>query len=279
MKRKIWSIFFSAAVALLLAAAVPAQAAPIEEGDAGPFFQGGLFQETAGLGELGTISGSTVEPIPPGEPFLFRNLVDVYSIRITDPDNFYATTDPNIDPRASASGDSRLFLMNAATGDVLLMNDDTNDTNQASLVAEPATYTALTGNGVHSTAQAVDLVAGGTYLLAITQYAITAIDLTGPSNGFEEGFPLAADAAYEGPPDDPLNTNTGAGGNLLLTGSIRPATGDSDWGTNLTTETGIEYVVALRGATYAVVPEPGTLAIALLALLGGAVVAMRRKLG
>jgi hypothetical protein len=71
----------------------------------------------------------------------------------------------------------------------------------------------------------------------------------------------------------------------LLVGAIRPATDDSDWGSNLQfvpgsmVEDGISYTVALRGATYAVVPEPGTIAIALLALLGAAVVGLRRKLG
>ena len=51
------------------------------------------------------------------------------------------------------------------------------------------------------------------------------LDLTGVAQGiFEHGLPLGADHAYEGAPDDPLNTNSGVpGGNRLLVGAIRPA--------------------------------------------------------
>lgn len=285
MNRNIVIVPFAAALSLLLATSL--QAGWMEVGDAGPFYQGGQFQQTAGLGDLDTISGTTTIPggVIPDQTF-FRELVDVYSIRITDPDNFYATTDPNIDSRASSSGDSRLYLLDATTGDLIVMNDDTSDTSVQSFIAEPATFTGTTGNSVHASAQGVDLVAGQVYLLAVSEFAITPLDLTGVAQGmFEEGLPLGADHIYEGPPDDPLNTNSGApDGNLVLVGAIRPATDDSDWGSNLQfepgmLETGIDYTIALSGATYAVVPEPGTIAIALLALLASAVVALRRKLG
>jgi hypothetical protein len=286
MKRNLVMVSSAAGLMLLLAASL--QAGWIEQGDAGPLYQGGQFQETAGLGDLDTISGTTTIPggVVPDQTF-FRELVDVYSIRITDPDAFYATTDADIDARASTSGDSRLYLIDPATGNLLLMNDDTTDAGLSSLIAEPATFTATTGNSVHASAQGVSLVAGQTYLLAVSEYAITPLDLTGVAQGiFEHGFPLGADHAYEGAPDDPLNTNSGVpGGNRVLVGSIRPSTNDSDWGSNLQfvggamVEDGIDYTIALRGATYAIVPEPGTIAIALLALLGGAVVALRRKLG
>lgn len=282
MKRNLWLISSLAVFALLCGRSV--EGGWVEVGDAGPFYQGGAFQETVGQGDLGTISGTTTIPGGVGQGTLFREIVDVYSIRVTDPDEFYATTDPNIDARASASADSRLFLLSPSTGDVILMNDDTDDADLKSLIAEPATFTALSGNSVHETAENVELVAGQTYLLAVTEFAVTALDLTGVAGDFEEGLPLAADQAYEGPPDDPLNTNGGvAGGNLSLVGAIRPATDDSDWGSNLQfvpgeLEAGIDYVVALRGATFGI-PEPGTFAIGLLVALGGAVVAMRHKLG
>jgi hypothetical protein len=286
MKCNMAMVSSAAAAMLLLAASL--QAGWIEQGDAGPFYQGGQFQETAGNGDLDTISGTTMIPggVIPDQTF-FRELVDVYAIRVTDPEIFYATTDTDIDSRASASDDSRLYLIDPATGNLLLMNDDTTDGGLRSLIAEPATFTATTGNGVHGSAQSVELVAGQTYLLAVAEFAITPLDLTGVAQGmFEDGLPLGADHIYEGPPADPLNTNSGApDGNLLLVGAIRPATDDSDWGSNLQfvpgsmVEDGISYTVALRGATYAVVPEPGTIAIALLALLGAAVVGLRRKLG
>lgn len=197
---------FIAALTLLLCTA-SAQAGWIEQGDAGPFYQGGDFQWTLGAGDLGTISGTTTIPggvVP--QQTLFRELVDVYAIRITDPDNFYATTDPNIDSRASASGDSRLFLLDPSTGDVLLMHDDVDSVGFASLIAEPATFTSLSGNDVHESADGVELVAGQLYLLAVTEFAITALDLTGTQGNFETGLPLAADNFYPGAPDDPLTT-------------------------------------------------------------------------
>jgi hypothetical protein len=272
---------------VVFSGAVAAHAGWIEQIDAGPFYQGGAYQETAGIGDLDTITGSSKIPggVVPGQT-LFRELVDVYAIRITDPAAFYATTDPSIDGRASASEDSRLFLLDPATGDVVLMNDNTDDAGLMSLIADPSAYPGLTGDTVHESAQNVLLLAGQVYLLAVTEYAITAIDLTGVLDPFETGVLLSADGAYEGPPDDPLNTNGGVpGGRLALVGSIRPATADSDWGSGLqfvpgaSVEDGIDYVVALRGATYAIVPEPGSIALAGLVALFAALVAIRRKLG
>jgi hypothetical protein len=285
MKHTVWYVSFTAAIALLLCTAT-AHAGWMEQGDAGPYYQGGEFQPTVGVGDLDTISGTTTIPggIVPGET-LFRELVDVYSIRITDPDSFYATTDTNIDSRASSSGDSRLFLLNSANGDVILMHDDVDNADSDALIAEPATFTALSGNAVHESAENVELVAGQLYLLAVTEFAITALDLTGTQGDFETGLALAADNFYAGDPEDPLNTNAASDGNLSLVGAIRPANGDSDWGSNLQFafpddfEEGIDYVVALQGATFAAVPEPGTLAIAVLVALGSTVVAVRRRLG
>jgi hypothetical protein len=54
--------------------------------------------------------------------------VDCYLITVEDPDQFYATTDPAIDPLAVVGEtDTRLWLWNASGTTIISVNDDTPD--------------------------------------------------------------------------------------------------------------------------------------------------------
>ena len=87
-----------------------------EVGDA-PSFPDGQAQITRGEGALSTIVGAT-DDIETGD------LRDAYCVRITDPDSFLATTDPETDPGANGDFDTRLFLLRP-DGAPLLANDNT----------------------------------------------------------------------------------------------------------------------------------------------------------
>jgi hypothetical protein len=195
---------------------------------------------TVGSGDLATITGAT---------FLFPfDPVDSYLISITDPDNFYATTSNAVDPRASVDVfgfDTRLFLF-TPDGTPVLANDDTSGSDFTSTIRSPQSFL---GGTVNSPAPLVT----GDYVLSLA--------------GFE---------------DDPID----AGGNPLFgTLGLSPT---SLFGPSPTagayvqyeSEAGFasfeaqDYVIALNGASFAVVPEPATAGLA--ALVCGTLLRRRR---
>ncbi len=92
-------------------------------------FPDGVPQVTRGSGALTLINGSTS---PTSDP---RN---AYCIKITDPANFYATTNNSIDNAASTDFDTSLFLFDKR-GKPILTNDDTGTGGTASTLTSVAT--------------------------------------------------------------------------------------------------------------------------------------------
>lgn len=224
----------SLATAGLLTAGASAQSWT-EIGDAGDIISG--VQNTVGTGPLTTISGATST----------SDTVDAYCITITNPADFYATAASVIDPLASVTWDTRLWLFDSS-GNVLLGNDDTFSDGLQSTLSDPGTFTGLTGGGVNPTASGISLTAGD-YILVISGYNYDALDASGSAIITLSGL----FSELHGP-----NAGTGPlaswGGTLFGSGS---------------------YTLALNGATYCQVPAPG--ALALLGLVGLAGTRRRRR--
>ncbi|VAW40686.1 hypothetical protein MNBD_GAMMA01-1847, partial [hydrothermal vent metagenome] len=166
-------------------------------------FPDGQPQVTRGSGALTLIDGST---------FPTSDSRNAYCIKITDPANFRATTDNNIDNTASTDFDTRLFLFDKK-GKPLLFNDDTH----------PSTAPfASTLTGVATDGSGYVLTQPGEYILVIA------------------GFP-----------DDPLDNiannlfNQGAG---LVHAPIPNSNNFSVWENNNPATGG--YFVALQGVSY-----------------------------
>lgn len=127
-----------------------------EIGDA-PSFPDGQAQVTRGQGLLTTLSGATTATI---------DRRDSYCIKITDPDNFRATTDANSDPLASATFDTRLYLFDKR-GTPVLYNDDT--VNNTAPFHSTITGTASDGSNFV-------LSQGGEYVLVVGGFSDDAFD-------------------------------------------------------------------------------------------------------
>ncbi|MFK8013236.1 MAG: FG-GAP repeat domain-containing protein, partial [Marinicellaceae bacterium] len=82
--------------------------------DDAPSFPEKISQKTQGEGQLLQLFGQSSN----------NDFRDSYCIKIVDPENFRVTTDSNIDPTASATFDTRLYLFDIK-GKPLLFNDDT----------------------------------------------------------------------------------------------------------------------------------------------------------
>lgn len=205
----------------------------VEVGDApeGVF----TYQDTVGFGPLLSISGS-IDSVGT----VADDHVDTYAITITDPADFWASTTPALGGFASGgSEDTRLWLW-TADGQPLLGNEDNGGIYQ-STVSSPGIFTSLTGGTVDTSASAITLVAGQTYLLSISYYPNAPVDALG-----NDLFNL--DYQYI----DLLGPIPTAG----------PMVGWKDvW------QEGFAYKIALNGATSAI-PEPHAMALLIIGLLG-----------
>ena len=94
-----------------------------EDVDAGSF-PDKRAQRTLDPYHLAGVSGATDEPT--------GDLRDAYCIRISDPASFRATTDPAVDPTATATFDTRLFLF-TPEGTPVLANDNTSGATPLSM--------------------------------------------------------------------------------------------------------------------------------------------------
>lgn len=193
-------------------------------------------QDTFGVGPLNQITGA----INRGQ----GDHTDTYSIIITDPMAFLASTKNSFGGSAvSSTGsnlDTRLWLW-TNSGQVVLGNDDVNSTSLgtdtlASLISDPTTFPTLSGGEVvDPTAANVSLVAGQKYLLSISLFSNDPDDAGGV-----DVVNLGADFdALHGP---------------------NPAAGPFAAWENGTSTTMGTYTIALRGATYCV-PEPSSLGL------------------
>jgi len=215
--------------ACAMTAAANAQVA--ESGDAGDVFSG--WQDTAGSGPLTTISGST--------DAFGGDFTDAYSIRVTDVQAFYATTDPDIDPLADAGGlsmwDTRLLLFDMS-GNLVMANEDSPQTfNSQSYLSDGSTFPGALVDSPGS------LVAGQSYILAIT----------GNSNELFDADDIVV-ADFSSDSDALVGASGGAG----------PAT---HWENGGPLQNGF-YTIALNGATFSI-PAPGALALFGVAGLAG----------
>lgn len=231
----------SVAIALLVGTSADAQVWN-EVGDAPDAIP--AHQSTVGSGPLTNIVGETEA----------GNLVDVYSIFITDPGSFYATTEETLfNQTGSASYDTRLFLFDLE-GNPLLANDDIVGTpNWRSLITHPDDFPTTNGNGLGATAGDVVLTRG-VYLLAVTGFRNEPTDATGA-----QLFSVTGSISTD---------------NLELHGP-NPAAGPfAAWTTPSSVEFG-SYNVELGGAMFPV-PEPSTLALAFVCVAGLGLAARRR---
>jgi hypothetical protein len=113
-------------------------------------------QPVTGCGAIETITGATSTGLD--------DFVDAYLIRITDVAAFHATTSSAMDPNASASWDTRLFLL-TPDGSPVLANDDAPDGSGAqSYLSDPSTYPGSVG-------PTASPLSSGLYVLAITGWA------------------------------------------------------------------------------------------------------------
>ncbi len=236
--------FLLATIALTGVLSAPAMAQTYAEvGDAPDGVPGA--QHTDGVGSLNAITGRIDRSA--------GDHVDTYSIVITDPAQFFATTKIDLGgsaTTATGNADSRLWLW-TEQGAPVLANDDVNafgtDT-LASLISDPSTFPALSqGEIVAATAAQTSLTAGK-YLLSISLFSNDPDDAVG-----EEVFNLGADFDALHGPD--------------------PAAGAFAAWENPASTTVASYTIALRGATFCV-PEPGSIS---LIGIGLAALGLRRR--
>jgi hypothetical protein len=197
-------------------------------------------QDTSGVGPLTNIRGATSE----------QNRVDVYSIVITDPLAFYATTDPNYangNQTGTASYDTRLFLFDENGGPVLANDDSIDGAPFPSLITDPSVFPL----NLDASAVGISLSAGK-YLLAVTGWANDPEDAAGTNLFSTDGNISVSNIELHGP-------NTAAGAFVGWEGT-------GEFG---------DYNVELGGATFCMVPEPSTICLAALGLLG--LLALRRR--
>jgi hypothetical protein len=247
MKRSATAALLFCVAALFFASSASAQVW-VEVGDAPDGVPG--RQDTVGIGPLSSISGA----INRGQ----GDHVDTYSIMITDPSQFLATTKIDLGGSAvTATGtnaDSRLWLW-TDTGVPVLGNDDINafgtDT-LASLVSDPSTFPALSqGELVNPTAANISLQPNTKYLLSFSIFSNDPDDAGGV-----DMVDLGSDFdALHGP---------------------NPAAGAFAAWENAASTTAVTYRIALRGATFCSVPEPVSLGLVVLGAFS-LILARRRK--
>jgi hypothetical protein len=223
------------ALAVLLASANLVVAQPgvwMEMGDApdGP----NILQDTMGIGPLLELRGSLDRAN--------NDHVDTYSIVVTDPVAFYASTSTHLGgmlPLTDALMDTRLWLWSVTTADgvpqVVLANDDDpfdpGTVDLASTISDPSTYAMLTTGVVHPTAAGVSLVANQKYLLSIS--------------------------TFDNDPEDIMNVDlANLSADFTALHGRNPQSVEFDhWENSVSSDEGL-YVIALQGATFCQVPEP-----------------------
>ncbi|MCA9245060.1 MAG: PEP-CTERM sorting domain-containing protein [Phycisphaerales bacterium] len=180
--------------------------------------------------------------------------VDTYSIIITDPAEFFATTKIDLGGSATTStggnADTRLWLW-TEQGAPVLANDDINafgSDTLASLISDPSTFPTLSGGEVVAPTAAQVSLTPGKYLISISLFSNDPDDGVG-----EEVFNLGADFDALHGPD--------------------PAAGPFAAWENPASTTIASYTIALRGATFCV-PEPAS---ASLLAIGLAALGLRRR--
>ena len=215
-----------------------------EIGDAGDY-PTNPAQVTVGVGALTSINGFLAGASAGDD-------ADAYLLTITDAANFMASTDPNYGGSFIDVGgfqdDSRLWLYDAMTGSLLMANDDdgtnTGSNSLESTLLQPAAYQADGGTLLNNP---VPVTNGQMVILVVGEYDTDFVD------GAGEGV------ADLGSPFDQLSgpNPAYAGG-----GSYQRVFAAED----------IDYTIALRGASFKVVPAPASLA-----LLGLGGLAIRRR--
>lgn len=123
-----------------------------------PSFPDGQPQITRGPGELSLITGATSIQADP------RN---AYCIKITDPADFVATTDNDINNAANTDFDTRLFLFDK-NGQPILFNDDTAPNPSKPF---PSTLTGVTNDG-----SGFVLTQPGEYILVVAGFPDKPLD-------------------------------------------------------------------------------------------------------
>ena len=170
-----------------------------------PSFPDKTAQVTRGEGELLQLFGQTSA----------SDIRDSYCIKIADPNNFSVTTDANIDPLASATFDTRLFLFDQF-GQPLVFNDDT--AHNTSPFHSTLTGVATDGSGY-------SLNQPGEYTLVVSGFAHSPLD----SN-------------------DNTLFNFDSGNSALVNGANPNAGRFAGWD-NSTPETG-DYILGLQGVEF-----------------------------
>lgn len=246
LKTRIRAFFLAVAAAAMVTSSSLAQVWP-EAGDAPDGVPG--RQDTVGVGPLTSITGTITRGA--------GDHVDTYSIIITDPAAFLASTKTSFGGSAvtstGGSADTRLWLW-TNSGAPVLANDDINSGSLGtdtlgSLVSSPSTFPGLSGGEIVApTAAGVTLTAGQKYLLSISEFANDPVD-----GALVPIFDLGSDFdALHGP---------------------NPAAGAFSGWENGADSTAFTYTIALRGATYCV-PEPTGIAFA---LVGAVVLVCARR--
>jgi hypothetical protein len=196
-------------------------------------------QLTVGMGNITEIRGSLDRP--------GGDHVDTYCIRITDPIAFFASTSAHLGGSLTATNellaDSRMWLWTQSQlegmVDILLANDDDAfiPGDLASTLADPTQFAMLTGGAVDATAMGIILSPGNTYLLSIS---------TTPND------PEDSNNVALSPIDIPPFIATS------LYGPDPAAEAFDHWENEQSLDAG-HYIIALRGVSYCMTPEPTAL--------------------
>lgn len=194
-------------------------------------------QDTVGVGQLTEIIGSL--------DGFNGDFVDTYSIIITDPLQFYASTALHLGgsftSRTERLADSRIWLWSESTfaeaiDQVVLANDNDFNfgaTDTGATIAHPQTFPLLTGGDVNMSAANVSLLANTKYLISVS---------TTPNNPLDGmGNDLAN--LEEIVPSFDLHGRDASAGPFATWSHLPPLEADN-------------YVISLRGASFCVLPEP-----------------------